>query len=87
MFGLPTPTWKLTLAVAGGGAAQCADEVPFYARWLAAPGVELPVAFKPEDATKVVVDWARAAVEAAPRAGGVADAPPPGSVAERDERG
>ena len=35
VLGMATESWHVRLAVAGGGEAACADEVPFYAQWLA----------------------------------------------------
>ena len=34
VLGLPTPTWKLHARRRRRGSAECADHVPFYARWL-----------------------------------------------------
>ena len=86
VLGMPTDNWRMAVAVAGGGEASCDDHVPFYARWIAAPGVTVPVAVDPEDASRVVVDWPAAAVEWQARAGGLDDVPPPGSIAEHDEQ-
>ena len=87
VLGMETDNWDVTLARRRrrrGGAAG--DHVPFYARWIAAPGVSVPVAVDPQDASRAVVDWPAAAVEWQARAGGLDDAPPPGSIAELDEQ-
>jgi hypothetical protein len=55
--------------------------VPFYAGWLAAPGVEVPVAVDPKDPSKAVVDWAAAANEPTRAPGRLDDPPPDGSAA------
>ena len=68
-----------------GEAADDGADVPFYARWIAAPGAGVPVAVDPGDPARAVVDWAAAALECAARAGGLGDAPPPGSIAALDE--
>ena len=87
VFGMETDNWDLTLAVAGGGeAAATGVHVPFYARWIAAPGVSVPVAVDPQDASRAVVDWPAAAAEWQGRAGRLDEAPPPGSIAELDEQ-
>lgn len=57
------------------------DEIPFYARWLAAPGTVVPVAVAADDPTRAAVDWARSAEEHAPRCGEFQDQPPEGSAA------
>ena len=86
VLGMPSENWTARVALAGGGeAATGADEVPCYARWLAAPGAEVPLVVDPEDPSRCVIDWAAAAVEHAARAGGLDDRPPLGSVAEADE--
>jgi hypothetical protein len=86
VLGMPSENWTAPVALgAGGEAATGADEVPCYARWLAAPGAQVPLAVDPGDPSRCVIDWAAAAVEHAVRAGGLDDPPPPGSVAEADE--
>jgi hypothetical protein len=87
-FGMPTENWDVTLRLADGRDVHAdGDAIPFYAAWLAAPGVEVPVAIDASRPDRVTVDWPAAANEAVDRAGALADPPPPGSVAERVERG
>ncbi len=86
VLGMETENWDMVLALPGGREAAAGDHVPFYARWIAAPGVSVPVVVDPRDAARVVVDWPAAAVEWRARAGGLDDAPPPGSIAELDEQ-
>ena len=83
-FGMPTENWTVVLSLADGRRVETAgDEVPFYCKWLVAPGVELPVALDPSKAERATIDWAAAAEEAAAAGVGAAmnDAPPEGSIA------
>jgi hypothetical protein len=90
MFGTATQNWDVDLQLADGATTRAGGElVPFYASWLAAPGVDVPVVFDPNDPGKASVDWPAAANEAADRAGALDDAPPAGSIAaviETDRR-
>ena len=65
----------------GGG-----ELVPFYASWLAAPGVDVPIVFDPKNPGKASVNWPAAANEAADRAGALDDPPPAGSIAAAIEQ-
>jgi hypothetical protein len=62
--------------------------VPFYCKWLVAPGVELPIALDPSKDGQATIDWATAASEAAAAGVGAAmnEAPPEGSIAQLVER-
>ena len=85
-LGMTTQNWDVELELADGSHATASKEViPFYACWLARPGVEVPVVVDPEDPISASVDWPAAANEAADRAGGLDDSPPPGSAAEAIE--
>lgn len=87
VLGLATQNWNIALELDGGGEATArGDEVPFYASWLAAPGVRVPVALDAKDPGRATIDWPAAAVAAAGDAGAMNDAPPAGSVAEVLER-
>jgi hypothetical protein len=84
--GVTTQNWNVDLQLADGAITRAGGEVvPFYASWLAAPGVDVPVVFDPNDRGKASVDWPAAATEAADRAGALDDAPPAGSIAEAIE--
>lgn len=88
-FGMPTENWVVVLELADGRRVQTAgDEVPFYCKWLVAPGAELPVALDPSKAEQATIDWAATATEAAAAGVGAAmgDAPPAGSIAELIEQ-
>src|SRR5688500_4278502 len=80
--GVTTQNWDMELQPAAGATPRAGGElVPFYASWLAAPGVDVPIVFDPDDPGTASVDWPAAANEAADRAGGLDDAPPAGSIA------
>ena len=84
-FGMPTENWTVVLSLGDGRRVETAgDEVPFYCKWLVAPGAELPVALDPSKAERATIDWAAAAVEAAAAGIGAAmnDVPPEGSIAQ-----
>jgi len=89
MFGgVTTQNWDVELELPDGSRTTASGEVvPFYAGWLAAPGAEVPVVVDPNEPGKASVDWPSAANEAADRAGGLDDPPPPASVAEAIEQG
>lgn len=83
VLGLATQNWDVGLELADGRqVAALGDEVPFYASWLAVPGAEVPVALDAKNPDRATVDWPAAANAAAGIAGGMNDAPPPGSVAD-----
>ena len=88
MFGgMATQNWDLDLRLPDGAMARAGGElVPFYASWLAAPGVDVPIVLDPKDPGKASVDWPAAANEAADRAGALDDPPPAGSIAAAIER-
>ena len=87
MFDMPTDHWHMDLELADGSSAKASNQaLPFYASWLAAVGAEVPAVVDPKDPSGAFVDWPTAANEAADRAGGLDDAPPPGSAAERIEQ-
>ncbi len=80
--GVATQSWDVDRQLPDGAMARAGGElVPFYASWLAAPGVDVPIVLDPKDPGKASVDWPAAADEAADRAGGLDDAPPAGSIA------
>jgi hypothetical protein len=88
MFGgVTTQNWDVDLQLHDGATTRASGElVPFYAGWLAAPGVDVPVVVDPKDPGKATVDWPSAANEAADRAGSLDDAPPAGSMAAAIEQ-
>ena len=88
MFGgVATQNWDLDLQLADGTTTRAGGQlVPFYASWLVAPGVDVPIVFDPDDPGRASVNWPAAANEAADRAGGLDDAPPAGSIAAAIER-
>lgn len=86
MLGMPTENFDVRLRRDGGGSGPAEllikrDEIPFYARWLAAPGTEVPIAVASDDPARAAVDWAQAAVDHADRCGALQDPPPDGSAA------
>ena len=85
--GVTTQNWDVDLQLHEGGTTRAGGElVPFYAGWLATPGVDVPVVLDPKDPGKASVDWPSAANEAADRAGSLDDAPPAGSMAAAIEQ-
>ena len=85
--GVATQNWDVDLRLADGAATRASGElIPFYASWLAAPRVDVPIVFDPKDPGKASVDWPAAANEAADRAGALDDAPPAGSIAAAIEQ-
>ncbi|MBX3287663.1 MAG: DUF3592 domain-containing protein [Actinobacteria bacterium] len=84
LMGMRSSNWDVHLRLADGTRAKSPkDAIPVYAKWVAAPGAEVPVAVDPADPDKAAIDWIAAATAAA----GVVeldDVPPPGSVAEAD---
>jgi hypothetical protein len=75
----PSLNFDVSMRLEDGGEVVAArTEIPFYAAWLAAPGVEVPVVV---DDGRAVIDWAAAANEPNRPAGGPDDPPPPGSAA------
>ena len=88
MFGgVSTQNWDVDLQLADGTTTRASGElVPFYAGWLAAPGVDVPIVFDPNDPGKASVNWPAAAKEAADRAGAMDDVPPAGSIAAAIEQ-
>lgn len=85
--GVTTQNWYVELELPDGSRTKTGgDVVPFYAGWLAVPGVEVPIVVDPKEPAKASVDWPAAANEAVDRAGGLDDPPPPGSVAELIEQ-
>jgi hypothetical protein len=79
-MGMATENWDVHLQLPDGTASLSArDNIPFYARWYAAPGTSVPVATDPADPTKAVVDWRTVALAGTP--GDLADRPPEGSAA------
>jgi len=81
-FGMPTANWNVALRLPDGREVHAdGDAIPFYASWLAAPGVEVPVALDPSTPDRVTVDWPAAANEAGDVAASLTSRPPPGSVA------
>jgi len=75
----PSLNFDVSLRLEDGGEVVAArTEIPFYAAWLAAPGVEVPVVV---DGGRAVIDWAAAANEPNRPVSGPDDPPPPGSAA------
>lgn len=84
LMGMPTSNWDVHLRLADGTRAKSPkDAIPVYARWVAAPGAEVPVAVDPGEPDKAAIDWIAAATATA-GAVELDDVPPPGSVAEAD---
>lgn len=82
VMGMATENFDVRLRTDGSGELLIKrDEIPFYARWLAAPGAEVPIAVAADDPSRAAVDWARAAQEHAARCGAFQDQPPEGSAA------
>jgi hypothetical protein len=81
VLGMAADNWDVDLQLADGTVATSPkDAIPAYARWYAAPGLEVPVAVDPKDPAKASIDWPAVAVAAA---GSVRfdEAPPAGSAA------
>ncbi len=76
----PSLNFDVSLRLQDGGEVVAArTEIPFYAAWLAAPGVAVPVVV---DGGRAVIDWAAAANEPNRPVSGPDDPPPAGSAAE-----
>lgn len=84
-MGMATLNWDADLRLADGRVTQAGgQEVPAYAQWFAAVGVEVPIALDPKDPSKAAVDWAAAALENIGDVG-FDDDPPAGSIAAQVE--
>jgi hypothetical protein len=80
-LGMPTLNWDLELRLPDGSTALVRkDEVPSYAQWFVAPGVDLPAVVDPKDPSRAAVDWPRFALDQFEHQG-FDDDPPAGSIA------
>lgn len=82
VLGMPVDNFDIVLRGQDGVVRTNPNElVPFYGRWLIAPGADVPVMIDPGGGDRAQLDWRRLTVERAVPGGRWQDRPPPGSIA------
>lgn len=85
VLGMPTVNWHVRLVLDDGSSVERrTEEVPPYAWWYTAPGVQVTVAVDESDPSRVAVDWAALATAHAATAR-LDEVPPAGTLAAEVE--